>query len=348
MNELYSSSVKINIQWIQKVNEILFKSGMKYQQGDGGDIDTLMKAISIINRVSSIPPSKNIPESPHFQVSEKWMNLICDELFNFNSRGDEYICSTSEALIKTNGLKRLLDKFSEPMFFRGEHKFGWDLISRLGRKINIDWANTDSTKVTKQELELVETFQQKVKDDDGLKNKIFGDSRILDNNDSGWWSIMQHYDEEYGTRMIDVTSSLFCALYFACVDWDGNIDDSYDGKLYFFQYQLGRGETNNPDLIDGIMVGSEDLTQNNLYDYFNVSTSNEIPRFRISPIRNDRALSQDGYFTWQPFFDKPLRLFQHFSFRIHRDFKTSILQELKSMGYTKERILNENRFGLYR
>jgi FRG domain len=348
MEELYSSSAKIYINWIQEVQQILLKRGKKYSTGDGGEIDILMKAIAVIAGVQSKPPSENVPLSAHFQVNDSWMPLVRKELFNFNSHGDEYICSTTEAFIKINGIKRTLDRFSKEMFFRGEHIFGWDLISRLGRKINIDWTKTESSKVTEEELKLVHYFQHKVKTNKALQKKIFGNSSILDDQDSGWWSIMQHYDDEFGTRMIDVTSSVFSALYFACTDWDGSIDKSVDGKLYFFPYQTGRGETDNPDLFRGEIIGTEDFVQHKLKDYFTVTAAKKFPRFKVSPVRNDRALSQDGYFTWQPEFNQPLQLFQHFPFRIHRDFKQSILGELKSMGYTKDRILNEKRFGVFR
>ena len=345
MKEIYNSSKKIYADWISNVQRILSEQGKTYKQDDGGDIDKLMKAISVIWGMPSIPPSENIPISQHFQINDNWVKLIQDEFFKFNNYGDEYICSTTEAMIKINGIKRPIDQFDKPMYFRGEHDFGWELKSRLGRKIKIEWDKTDSNKVTKEELELVKSFQKKVSENDALKEKIFGTLSILDKNDSGWWSLMQHYDEEYGTRMIDVTSSIFCALYFACANWNGTVDKSVDGKLYFFPNKMGRGETDIPDLSRGEIIGTEDLTKKELEDYFTIGSSLDFPRFRISPTRNDRALSQDGYFIWQPKFDQPLDLAQHFAFRIHRDFKESILTELESMGYTRERILDENRFG---
>ena len=157
---------------------------------------------------------------------------------------------------------------------------------------------------------------------------------------------MQHYDETYGTRMIDVTSSLYCALFFACVNWDGTIDEGVDGKLYMFPYQPGRGETDSPERHRGELIGAEDARNRKVDEYFKVEKHLEMPRFRVSPARNDRALSQDGYFVWQPYFDKPLYTLQLFPFRIHRDFKTSIVKELASMGYTQDRILSNNRYGI--
>ncbi len=345
MKELYESNAKIQIIWLEDLQRILRRQGHTYKPGDGGRIDMIYKAITAIHHAEKIKPSKNLPESDHFQINDQFMRLIYEELFEFNKMGDEYICSTSEALLKCNGIKRKLDNFTVPLYFRGEHNFGWDLISKLGRNLQIDWEANNPKKVTAKELELMKDFQNRVRTDPSLKIKIFGDSEIFHPDDSGWWSIMQHYDEEHGTRMIDVTSSLFCALYFACSDWDGTIDSSVDGKLYLFPYDPGRGVTKTPETWGEQIIGSEDKIYNNVDDYFNIDSSYEIPRLRKSPVRNDRALSQDGLFVWQSQFDLPLMTFQIFPFRIHREFKVSILKELNSMGYTKERILSENRYG---
>jgi len=346
MEHLYEANTKIQIHWLEELQRILIKQGHSYKAGDGGHIDNIYKAINAIYQADKVPPSANIPISSHFQVSDQWMSLIQKELFQFNARGDEYLCSTEEALIKCNGLKRALDDFDAPLFFRGEHNFGWDLISKLGRTAEINWDTEDANKVTSIELKLMAEFQQKVEDDTVLKNDIFGDSTILPKTDSGWWSIMQHYDEEHGTRMIDITSSLFCALYFACTNWDGTVDSSIDGKLYLFPYPPGRGQSLSPDTWKDQVVGPEDHVYSSLTDYYKVDSAGDYPRFRKSPVKNDRALSQDGMFIWQPKFTQPLKTFQIFPFRVHRDYKQSILKELTSMGYTKERILSENRFGV--
>ena len=94
------------------------------------------------------------------------------------------------------------------------------------------------------------------------------------------------------------------------------------------------------------VVGSEDKIETTVETYFNVQSSFEIPRFRISPVMNNRALSQDGYFIWQRHFDKPLSFVggNIFPFRIHRDYKQSIIKELEAIGYTRDRILADNRF----
>lgn len=345
MAEKYESNIKLLTKWLENIAGYLFEKGHMYVVDDGGSIDKLYKAMGVISQFVKISPSENIPISDHFQINSNWMPLIEKEFYNFNNMGDEYICSISEATIKILALKRAVDNdFESPMFFRGEHNFGWELISRLGRSQSFDWEKFDVKKTTEMELKFLKKFIDKVKNDDTLKEQIFGVGAVLSDNDPGWWSIMQHYDEENGTRLIDITSSLYSALYFSCVDWDGTIDSSVDGKLYMFPYPPGRGETYTPDRWKNQIIGPDDQIERTLENYFDIQGSEDIPRVRISPIINHRVLSQDGYFIWQPYFDQPLKTFQIFTFRIHRDFKAKIVKELNAFGYTKDRILAKNRF----
>lgn len=144
--------------------------------------------------------------------------------------------------------------------------------------------------------------------------------------------------------MLDVTTSIFCALYFACADWDGAVDESVDGKLYMFPYQPGRGDTPTPDRFRGMgaITGPEDQMQTSLEEYFTVEGSLDFPRFRTAIYRNDRALAQDGYFVWQPMFTSPLKTTQIFPFRVYRNAKREIIAELASIGYTRDRILGNH------
>jgi hypothetical protein len=160
------------------------------------------------------------------------------------------------------------------------------------------------------------------------KAEIFENGPIPDRNDPEWWAIMQHYDETHGTRMIDITSSIFCALYFACANWDGTVDESVDGRLYFFPTPGWRSDTDE-----------EDPREYSVDRYFDIQLAPEFLRFRHSSSRNDRLVSQDGYFLWQARYDQPLVLPQSFSFRVDRSAKRSILLELYSIGYTAERIV---------
>jgi FRG domain len=347
MTKIYEGNRRILIKWIERMYRALHEQGSPYTAGDGGSIDKLMKAIAALHDLKIEPSSSNVPVSPQFQVGQQWIDSALEEVFNFNAMGDEYICSTVEAVIKCNGIKKLFDKYETPMFFRGEHVFGWDLKSRIGRKLLVDWNIEDPHNVTLEEKRLLSEFQERCKQDSVLRTTVFGeDGHLLAIDHSGWWSLMQHYDDTDGTRMIDVTTSLYCALFFASANWDGTVDESIDGKLYMFPYQPGRGETDSPERHMGELIDTEDARHRTVDEYFKVEKHLEIPRFRVSPARNDRALSQDGYFVWQPYFNKPLYTFQLFPFRIHRDFKKSIVKELTAMGYTRDRILSDNRYGI--
>lgn len=347
MTKVYEGNFRIFLKLFDRMQRALSEQGLPYKPGDGGAIDKTMRAISAFHDLKREPPSTNIPVSPHSQVNQQWIDAALEELYKFNAMGDEYVCSTVEAVIKCNGIKKLFDSYSTPLYFRGEHNFGWDLKSRVGRKLKIDWSVTDPYNVTPEEKRLLAEFQERCKIDEVTRTTVFGHTEeLLPLNHSGWWSLMQHYDEDFGTRMIDVTTSLYCALFFASANWDGTVDTSVDGKLYMFPHQPGRGETGSPDRHRGQLIGPEDERQHTVDDYFKVENNLDFPRFRVSPARNDRALSQDGYFVWQPYFDKSLYTFQIFPFRIHRDFKHSILKELASMGYTRDRVLANNRFGI--
>lgn len=347
MTTIYDGNRRILIKWIEMAYQELHKQGSSYTPGDGGSIDKLMKAIGALHDLKIEPTSINVPASSQFQVGSKWIDSALEEVFQFNAMGDEYICSITEAVLKCNGIKKLFDGYSTPLFFRGEHVFGWELKSRLGRNLAVDWSIEDPYSATSEERRLLSEFQNRCKQDSDLRATVFGDGGVLLHSDhSGWWSLMQHYDELHGTRMIDLTTSLYCALFFASADWDGTVDCSVDGKLYMFPYQPGRGESDSPERHWGELIGSEDERNRKVNEYYKVEKHLEMPRFRVSPTRNDRALSQDGYFVWQPYFDKPLQTFQLFPFRIHRDFKKSIIKELAAMGYTKDRILSNNRYGI--
>ena len=74
-------------------------------------------------------------------------------------------------------------------------------------------------------------------------------------------------------------------------------------------------------------------------DYFAVLAHPDTVRFRVSFQRNDRSLSQDGYFLWQPNFHQPLNVGQHFKIRVPGGYKERILSEMYSIGYTARRLV---------
>lgn len=280
------------------------------------------------------PPCERIPDVNHKStVAEGWLPLILREIREFNKNGTEYINSSAEALLKSHGIINWLYEKSQTrkrIFYRGEHKYCRDLIPRIGRK-GCKHIQTDPRKVTDCELEHLEKFQKKITVDKELKEDIFRQGDVPAFDDSEWWAIMAHYEEEYGTRMIDLTSSLFCGLFFACVSWSGEINEEIDGTLYLIPEENWRDENIEP-------IKSYDVK-----DYFNVDGHDDIPRFREARGRNPRLVAQDGFFIWQPRFDQAIRLGQHYKFRVFRGAKKHILRELYSIGYTAKRIVRGQR-----
>ncbi|MCY2977293.1 MAG: FRG domain-containing protein [Planctomycetota bacterium] len=309
--------------------------------------DEIGKVYGVLLRMALEPVPEKVSllddESTVAEIPPGWLQIIEDQIFDLNRFGTSVITSCAEALVKCHGLKRGPDSFSTPMFFRGEHRFGWPLLPKFARQREVK--PNDFKKITDEEIQSMDNFQNRVLSCPDLKREIFGERNLLPPSDAAWWSIKQHYDETDGTRMLDLTTSLFCALYFGCADWDGAVDETVDGRLYFFSQQPGRGDNPNPTRINGVLVNGEDQRQNEWKDYFRIEDGDDLPRFRISQTPNDRVVSQDGYFIWQPDFAKPVAPFgQNYSFRIHREAKTIILKELAAAGYTRNRILGDYRW----
>jgi hypothetical protein len=271
------------------------------------------------------------------------LELVLRELQEFNRNGAEYINSCTEALIKSHGVINWLyqgPKARKRIFYRGEHNYEWDLTPRVGRSLcNHD--PSDPLRITACELDFLAKFQERVQTDAEMRNTIFGERRVPAEDDPEWWALMAHYDTEHGTRMIDLTSSLFCGLYFACADWNGTIDESTDGALYLIHSEPWRPESKNPEIRRGQVIGVEDLWMHSASKYFNVQNHPDTLRFREARVRNERLIAQDGFFVWQPKFDETLGIGDgyHFKFRIYREAKMHILRELYSIGYTAHRIV---------
>ena len=153
---------------------------------------------------------------------------------------------------------------------------------------------------------------------------------------------MQHFDPVYGTRMLDVTSSIFCGLFFACAGWDGSVNDKEDGRLYIFPMTTVRGEDQNPFTVRGRNCDINDKKMDSANSYFDIEAHEDTVRIRTSPFRNNREIAQDGYFIWQPQISDAINPGQYFDFRVARDCKIQILQELYSIDYTAERIIRDN------
>lgn len=301
---------------------------------------SLDAAISHLNKHSLRYAIAPAPEQPPgaTSVSKGFVDLALREIEDFNSEGVSAICSVTEAQWKSHGIMNYWHQGHSRgrFFFRGEHQSKWRLVSSAGRRGLVpDKSNPLS--VTSDEIAELRRFQAMVQMDRSLSADVFPDGRLLCLESSDWWALMQHYHS--GTRMVDITSSIFCALFFACADWDGSIDEEGDGALYLFPKVPGRSAEVHPDFIDGHNVGPTDQLHPTIDQYFTVDNHSSNVRFRESFYRNDRLLAQDGYFLWQPNFDQPLNVHSEFKFRVPGAKKLHILRELYSIGYTAQRIV---------
>ena len=253
-----------------------------------------------------LPNEQEIIKAPKgFDIAQEnsgWQTFEFDSLVNIAASNS--ITSVSDATIKTsaylstiagatNGNKRYL--------FRGQSNISYELKPRLGRllsdKIKEGTAiiPENPLKVTPDELTALEIFKDAWSsvDKDPLNELIAKD---FDDEHIGWWVMMQHFAEVSGdgTRMLDVTSNLLVALFFACVSWnDGLVDDRYDGVLYFF--------------MEGHGSAVDDFSERRMPKHFELfDAQHDIPHMIFNPPHNERSKAQGGAFIWWPkFWEQP-------------------------------------------
>jgi hypothetical protein len=152
---------------------------------------------------------------------------------------------------------------------------------------------------------------------------------------------MQHYDEEFGTRMLDISSSIFAGLYFASVGWDGEIDTNHDGILYLFMRGTGltaRGyyyDQRSPDFD----VEIDELAPKNLKSSFVDWPHPEYFRIYKSSTSSPRELAQDGWFLVRGVLNPKPQFGQGFKFKVPAAAKAQIAKQLWISGYTPERMV---------
>lgn len=276
---------------------------------------------------------------------EQWQGLITDEIFSLNKFGPDCITSCWEGLLKTQTLAKIFNQESQAFrpLYRGQVNYDWLLISSFGRKNTItDEMKKNLLEVTELELSGLKKFQKLVKSNELLHTEIFDEKEGLGEDDPSWWSAMQHYNQGHGsvgTRMLDVTSSIFVGLYFACADLDGTVNEGADGKLYFWTDVPGRPEAESVDRHRGTLIDYRDESGKSVMDYYRIEAHPDTPRFREPAYRTPRVLSQYGYFIWQPKYWEPITNGQRFRFRIPGCCKKKILKELIAMGYGADRVV---------
>jgi hypothetical protein len=193
--------------------------------------------------------------------------------------------------------------------------------------------------ITDREIEELKRFQKQVRSDPG-QVEVVQYNTLPDDDDPEWLPIMQHYDEEFGTRMLDVTSSIFAGLHFACVDWDGTIDFDTDGLLYVF-FDHGRYYKYQDEKTGDFDDDVSEFVPDKITDLFkNWRHSKYIHHF-TSAQYSMREFAQDGHFLVQgdlsvePIFGGTAK----FKLCVPHWAKARIIEELWFAGYTPERIV---------
>ncbi len=258
--------------------------------------------------------------------NDGWMNFILEEYKNINKLGDNTISNCSEAMMKSMGFYnqwKLHGQGAKPfdkVFFRGESECGHNLTPKLWR------SGSDY-----DEEQLTNDFITKAKENPSEYG--LNENNIPNDDSFEWLALMQHYDEENGTRLLDVSSSIFTALYFSTINWEGDengiISKDKDGVIYCF---LGMG--------DFVCVESENKTRNEVLKEMKEYDTT----YFVKPSANsERLIYQDGYFLSQYKKDdgkmKSLGGNKLVYFIIPKEAKEQIAFELYAMGYTPNRVV---------
>lgn len=284
---------------------------------------------------SAMASPRETPVPAGTPISDNWLSFVRNEIAILNRHGCEVVSTTAEAYLKASSLMNAWHAVPSQrgrFFFRGEVDFGWTLLAPCARpSVGFTSDGSQINEVTPAEIDLLRDFQDGVLSDPARLSEIFPSGSPPDREDPQWWGYMQHYASQ--TRLLDITSSVFSGLFFACTDFDGQIDTDIDGKLYLFPRLSGWRSGEDDRLMNH---SGQSLTVAN---YFSVPGSPDTPRFVEMASRNDRLIAQDGYFLWQPRFDDAVNVGQHFPFRVSRNSKESILRELYSLGYTARRMI---------
>ena len=312
-------------------------------------VSGLRSAISFYNngKAYNEPP----PPFPGREYSHAgWDGLIRNELHAFNCRGSAYITRISECLIKTMGLVSALQGENKPpqlSLYRGQCNAEWLVSSSIGRKAPEGFKNTIS-EVSDFELQALAKWQSRIEKDPELLEEMFGQQAIPWSADDGrWWALKQHYDDDKetgGSRLIDMTASPLCGLYFACIDWDGCVDESVDGALWVLYNPPGRRfvDEDYKSELGGFDSTFDDVAGKTTRDYFNLDQHPEVLRTVLSHHENQRSLAQDGYFVFNGRFNEPLQNWYSpapFCFIVPKEFKKRIARELYRVGYTPRKIV---------
>lgn len=240
----------------------------------------------------------------------------------------------------------LLPKISTRAYFRGQVDINWRLRPSVTRHYPDAGKDTEPGHVSDSELNALSQFQASF-----LSGQTWAhadDVRRFANiprDSSAWWPLMQHYSE--GTRLLDVCTSPLEGLYFACVNWDGTINEGTDGVLYAMPENSGRLMLDDP-IGDDVQV--VDSTPPLAQDMFKLDRPRILRFYRgTRQLNNERLKAQRGAFAlWPDCFQDPAT--QVFYVAIDRGSKRKIASELLRFGLNPRVIVDgpEGRLAYHR
>ncbi|MCD6433230.1 MAG: hypothetical protein J7L21_04240, partial [Sulfurimonas sp.] len=144
----------------------------------------------------------------------------------------------------------------------------------------------------------------------------------------------------------DITTSLYTALYFACIDWNGNINLEKDGILYQFLVGGNGGITARGFYYDTKPTDFDEfdaLVPKSLTDSFKTFEHSKYFRIYKSSSVSPREVAQDGLFLVRGDLNAKAEFGTGFKFRIPAEAKMHILKQLWRAGYTPERMVRGER-----
>jgi len=304
-------------------------------------IKSTLLRLQQLERITKVEPKRLLEndQTVHMPVNSNWHRLALENFVDsFGRYGSDAVSSVAEATFYANAFASAFGAYN--LFFRGEQCYGFELRSRAERLLSDSLAKEAG--ITKQELDELRRFQGEVESDKELKDSIKKQGEIPDKESALWLPIMQHYDETFGTRLLDISSSVYTGLYFACVGWDGTIDEEHDGILYSFMlcssgltirgFYYDDKPENFDDEMDNI---APDLIGNSFRDWEHP----EILRLYRSSSASDREIAQDGCFLVKGALKEGYGFGQGFKYRVPAEVKHKIAKELWLAGYTPIRMV---------
>jgi len=347
-----TTPTKGNLEWFRKylagfIAKVLHESPASYKESIFEQARQLQSALNPLSQLERLNRFSDIPEkiimskdeSAYKDYDENWMGVVFEKIVtNLGKNGHKTVSSVEEAVCYSYTLADLFS--SQQLFCRGESSYGYALKSRAER--HMSEAEKACNGISEREIKELRRFQKEVKRNNFIKKDIKGKGWFLPcRNDPAWLPIMQHYDEEFGTRLLDISTSIFTGLYFACISWDGNLTSDNDGLLYLFLQGntglIARGiyYDKKPDEFDSEF---DDIAPKDLRKSFHDWKSPEYFRIYKSST-SPREIAQDGWFLARGDLTKPPQYGQGFKFRIPANAKLRIAKQLWLNGYTPERMV---------